>query len=483
MSPPIDNPKKRSVPPDDLATAHAAERPTEPALPDFLQRRVQAALAKRVSAADEPPPPPLLPMLSGIFTFPFYLGTLGAWIGISFGLMVTAWLLMLCIERSPMGMLSARTFGVATCAAGLLTIGYAFSCCLVIMEETSHGWDAVEVSAGIEWKEWVWNFGHLAALVLQAGIVGGVVNLAGRSDSWLVMIWGTLAAFPVVMLGALAAGGAWAPLAIGTVLRSLVRHAWAWGFFYLETTTIIVAWVALTKKGLEEAPWLVPLYAAPLLAAVILIYARLAGRLAACIGAKEDLTKGDDDEDSDLHTWVAAVTAGTALVLSGCSGPAVIPTTFETYKAVERLVRDRAPDRLESTRRRKQRLCLGQVYFRNRGGAGRDQCCRFAHRRHSQGTGSRTSGRRPRGGPARRASPQDGEGGFRRRDGRQRGRTVAGADRVRRFAQVGVHRPAQLRRLAARLPRHGAQPRPPHPHRLPMFRAAVAGARSPPSTR
>jgi hypothetical protein len=48
-----------------------------------------------------------------------------------------------------------------------------------------------------------------------------------------------------------------------------------------------------------QGPWLVPLYAAPLLATIILIYARLIGRLAGCISAATSkLSEGDDDEES-----------------------------------------------------------------------------------------------------------------------------------------------------------------------------------------
>ncbi len=115
------------------------------------------------------------------------------------------------------------------------------------------------------------------------------------------MAVGTFVAFPFILLGALAADGAWVPIAIGMVLRSFVQVWWAWALFFLEITPMVVVWTLLTATELHgegDTPWLVPLYAAPLLAAIILIYARLMGRLAGCISAKIiPLTKGDDDED------------------------------------------------------------------------------------------------------------------------------------------------------------------------------------------
>jgi hypothetical protein len=287
MTAPINKPANRPLPFDD-DDFYSVEKPAEkPDEPDLLERYLQASVEKRLCAAEKPPPPPRWPMLNGIFLFPFYLKTLAAWMAISFGLLLSSWLLMFWLGPGAiLGMTSARLFGPPTCMAALLTFGYAASCCLVIIEETCHGWNSIEVSAGLDWKEWAWNFAHIVALVLQAALVGHVVRLLGGTASWIPMVVGTLAAFPLVLLGALAADGAWVPLAIVTVLRSLVRNFLAWIFFYVETSALILGWILLTAAGLGRAPWLVPVYTAPLLAAIILIYARLAGRLAGCIATE-----------------------------------------------------------------------------------------------------------------------------------------------------------------------------------------------------
>ena len=97
--------------------------------------------------------------------------------------------------------------------------------------------------------------------VLQAAMVGYAVQLISASDSSLPMVVTTYVLFPMVLPGALAADGAWVPLAIGTVLRSLVQVWWAWGLFFLEITPMAVVWTILTKKELDGyTPWLVPLY-------------------------------------------------------------------------------------------------------------------------------------------------------------------------------------------------------------------------------
>ena len=64
--------------------------------------------------------------------------------------------------------------------------------------------------------------------------------------------------------------------------------------FYLEATAMAAVWMTLTVAGLRRSPWLVPLYSGPLLAAVMLIYARLVGRLAGCIAAEMESRPEDE---------------------------------------------------------------------------------------------------------------------------------------------------------------------------------------------
>ena len=302
MTAPRENPKRPPAPPaDDDEFKIVSEPVQQRVLPENVKRQLHAAQQKRISTADEPPPAPRWPMFSGILTFPFYLNSLGPLVFISLGLMVGAWLLMFWIEYGPiMGAASAWYLGLPTCLVGILTLGYAASCSLIIIEQTYNGMDTIELSApGIDWKEWIWNFAHIAVLALQAAIVGYVAQRVISSNSSLPMAVGTFAAFPLVLLGALVADGAWVPLAIVKVLLSLVQVWWAWGIFYLATGAMAAGWTILTKSGLVGPnPWLTPLYAAPLLAIIILIYARLIGRLAVCIAAAttRHLTQGEDHE-------------------------------------------------------------------------------------------------------------------------------------------------------------------------------------------
>ena len=254
MSNPPEKPKGRTNPLLDDAEFQIASEPVKPrVVPAFVEKHIKATEQKRVSAAEELPPPPRWPMLSGIFLYPFYLSALGSWMFISAGLMVFGWLLMFWIEYGAMDTSTAYYLGLPVLTAGILTLGYAASCSFSIIEGTSTGWDSFEVSPGTEWKEWIWSFLHIGALLAQAGVVGYALKLVCSTDSWLPMAVGTLAVFPLVLLGALAADGAWVPLAIGKTLQSFFLVGWAWGLFYLETIPMIAAWVWLIIDQIARA--------------------------------------------------------------------------------------------------------------------------------------------------------------------------------------------------------------------------------------
>jgi hypothetical protein len=302
MPNPPEKPQKRTNPLLDedfrIAPQPAASRP----VPTFVQRHIQAAEEKQDAKAKEPKPqPPRWPMLSGIFLYPFRLCTLASWMFLVLGSTFFGWLFMFWWEYAAiMGASGAYYLGLPVFATALLTFGYAASCSFSIIEATSNGKDEFAASHGMEWKEWIWSFLHLGALALQAGLVGYAIKLVCGSDSWLPMAVGTLAVFPLVLLGALAADAAWVPLAIGKTLQSSFLTGLAWILFYAITTPMIAAWAWLVITQLNGPnPWLVPLYAGPLLATIILIYARLIGRLAGCIAAANEklLNEGDDDEE------------------------------------------------------------------------------------------------------------------------------------------------------------------------------------------
>jgi hypothetical protein len=68
-----------------------------------------------------------------------------------------------------------------------------------------------------------------------------------------------------------------------TVLRNMVPIWWGWLFFYAETGVLFLLWLVPTVVLFIFQPFVIVLLSAPVLAAVVLIYFRLIGRLAWCM--------------------------------------------------------------------------------------------------------------------------------------------------------------------------------------------------------
>jgi len=129
-----------------------------------------------VSASSAPPPPPRWPMVSGIFLFPWYPQTLGPWMGMSFGLGLTGFLLLVLLGPAmQLGLLGLRLFLPPVCAAGVLAFGYAAACCLNTIEETLYGWDSIETWPDVDC---FLRGNHRAAGRLGGADLGGVAGIA-----------------------------------------------------------------------------------------------------------------------------------------------------------------------------------------------------------------------------------------------------------------------------------------------------------------
>jgi hypothetical protein len=129
-------------------------------------------------------------------------------------------------------------------------------------------------------------FGGL--VLFGAAAIGYIIQLLSFTG---LQVIGPLVAFfvlPVMMLSAVYNNSPLMPLAM-PVIRSFGTVWWAWCLFYLETGILLLFWLGLVMVGLVlRQPYMMVLYAAPLLAALVLVYARLLGRLAWCASLAEE---------------------------------------------------------------------------------------------------------------------------------------------------------------------------------------------------
>lgn len=230
--------------------------------------------------------PPKSVYFSSTFTFPWEPELLMKWIYLSVGLTVFAMLGVLLFSMYSQGGgipgLAMGFFALPLIWIGIWTLSYAASVCMVIITDTANGNQRIVNWAEQNWRDWVITMAYVQYLLAVAALGGYVVNksleLAGAPAPWAGFVV-TAFALPYVILSALETGGG-LNFVSANVTLSLFRRLGAWLGYYL-LAALLTAAIAGGLWGL----WLVtPLLAGGLggmlLAAWILILARLTGRLA-----------------------------------------------------------------------------------------------------------------------------------------------------------------------------------------------------------
>jgi hypothetical protein len=101
--------------------------------------------------------------------------------------------------------------------------------------------------------------------------------------------------YPVMLLSALESGSPAVPYS-PHIFRSLKTVWWAWLALYLQSGVLFAVWLWLTVEFFPDQPFGTLAIAAPALAAITLIYARLLGRLVWC--AKRASEMSPEEEES-----------------------------------------------------------------------------------------------------------------------------------------------------------------------------------------
>ncbi len=229
---------------------------------------------------------PSLPMLVGVFDFPWRLTTLNCWIPMTLFMVLAGGMqAFLFTYGMQAGVIGVRAAAPPAFVATVAAFAYMAACAMKVIEDTSQGLVAIDDWPRIlEWKEWSWGLVFLLVMMAEAGLVALPFTFWSAPLYWLPTILLALLVLPVVLLASLEAD-MWFPYSPDT-FRTFQTRPLLWTIFYAEylglliVTTVAMGVVALVLH------WWSFLIIAPILASFCLIAARLLGRLAWCLIAK-----------------------------------------------------------------------------------------------------------------------------------------------------------------------------------------------------
>jgi DNA-directed RNA polymerase subunit M/transcription elongation factor TFIIS len=272
----------------------------EPVLPesDYYEKRE----AIRQVEID---PPPNWAFFSNVFEFPWMKGTLSRWV-------------YMTVLIEAMGLMAALILDFSQGESGpnLLVIAflvlpeiwftiwastYTAACFLPVVIDTASGNNTIYSWPEPNWREWMpqlFYVGYLGSIAALAGLAGllcaTIVGLSG-GPFWLTVCIINFLIYPVMLLSSLEAGSAFIPLSL-PILKCMLTHWWCWLLFYIELGILWGLWAGLLVIGIPHSPFLTVLFAGPMLAAIVLITARLLGRLAWRAGLTNVIEKDEEGE-------------------------------------------------------------------------------------------------------------------------------------------------------------------------------------------
>ncbi len=262
---------------DEIEVEPPHERPpSDP--PDYLANARERGLLR-----EEPLQPiPKWTFFSGVFTFPWWRGNIGRWIGMTVGLAITGQLVLAAVLEIlgglGLGGIGMPILMMLLAAMSLVTFMFCSACFLAAVDDTADGHDEPQEATFPPLDQWLFSFFGVAGIWLMSGALGYPFSLVPAVGPAAILV-SSFVLFPILLLSAMECDSfflPWSP----NVWKTLVRFPGSWLMFYLISTAVLAAWYVSTAIGLQSAPALAVLLGALALAAVILVYARLLGRLA-----------------------------------------------------------------------------------------------------------------------------------------------------------------------------------------------------------
>ena len=272
---------------------------------DYEQAPRDGFLAQQDSfrIVDDADEPPKHTYFSNVFEFPWnepvkmrwvWMSSLLGLFGFAVGILRSLW------GAANTSMLALPFICVVLVFLGIFVFGYVAANCMRIIEETAAGSDRIRTWPAAGWREWfpdlmimAWFLGlSITMAAVPTGLVRAVLGADVAFTAFVISIY---LMFPIMLLSSSEANSM-IPVSL-PILRSLVVLAKDWGcFFGLSfATTLPLYWIlgSVPKGGMIYAYAL----AGPAYAAVVLINARLLGRLGWSIVQQLEPPEPDEPED------------------------------------------------------------------------------------------------------------------------------------------------------------------------------------------
>jgi hypothetical protein len=224
--------------------------------------------------------------LTGVLRFPLYRDVLVRWLALSLTALPIA---ALGLSAAEIAMHGFQGYGAVVAVPMLAVTGFLAALwiaalgasLLVIVSETASGNDRVQQWPEMSFIDWIFDAAFPVNSLALAAVPGAGIAWLDPGNGPVYIGISIFVGFPVVFLSMLERDSCMSPWSTA-ILRSLWSGRRGWAIFYLETTLGIAAAVGLTI-WLSSAVGGAMVLTIPFDLLILILYARLLGRLGCCL--------------------------------------------------------------------------------------------------------------------------------------------------------------------------------------------------------
>lgn len=262
---------------DEIEVESPAELP-----PSMVEEYTQRAKERGLMREQVVERPPRSLFFSDVFTFPWQGLNIARWAVIAVSLTICSAMMAFIVAQmmSGMGMasLAMPLMMMIVAGLGLLSLGFTAACFVAAVDDTADGQREVQEATMPAWDQWIFSFFSVAIVWTTSGALGYPLVFVPGAGPPAILV-SSIVLFPILMLSALECDSFMLPIS-APIWRSIFQLPGTWLGFYLISTLVVGGWLVASGLLFPEAPGVVLLLSPMIGAAVILIYARLLGRLA-----------------------------------------------------------------------------------------------------------------------------------------------------------------------------------------------------------
>jgi hypothetical protein len=197
----------------------------------------------------------------------------------------TGFALLWCYVLVNFNIMVGRAVLIPTGILTFITLSYASTYYLGLIESTSQGETTPEDALRGTWQDWFWMLPATVGMLAAAAGLGYLISIPFPNARWQVIGWAVLVLYPFLQLSSLESGNPFAPFS-WPMFTTLFKRPLMWITVYAVTFGLAFLVAAVARAAWRDPPYFTFAVLGPMFTICLLIYGLLLGLAARWLSLK-----------------------------------------------------------------------------------------------------------------------------------------------------------------------------------------------------